>query len=225
MTYDRQSTYLTWGGTIGEAGDETWQCGVHLALNPSLDGPGLPTVAELESLMTDTLDDFHVDPVNRIGSFVKLAFVKAASLDPDGHYTANPVIYELDTIVSGPADPCRGGPQLAACVTLWSGQTLGKANYGRFYYPGWEAQIQAGSGRVVANDQANFANSAIQLVTDINTWAASALSSTARVRIMSKLGGGTTKRAAIVRVGDVKDTQQRRRRQIDEIYLAGPVPA
>ncbi len=217
MTYDRLSTYLTWGGDIGGTGEDHWQVGVHLAQTPSLDGPGLPDVTELGTLLAGPLTTFHAAASSWLSAGVTLGWAKAASIDAVGHYTTEPVYVTQTPVPGGSTGTLRGGPQVSACITLWSGQGLGQANYGRFYVPWWEAQVET-SGHVQTGPRDNMAENAASLVQDINAWAITALSASTRIMIMSKLGTGASKRAKYVKVGDVKDTQQRRRRQLAEQY-------
>jgi len=224
MTYDRLSTYLTWGGTIGSTSLDTWQCGVHLAQNPLLDAPGLPTTGELGTLLAGPLATFHEDPGTWISAGASLSWAKCAVIGTSGHYTGEAVNQTITAIPGGSTGTARGGPQLAACVTLWSGLTLGRANHGRFYVPWWEAQVDI-NGHVVDAQVLTMAANALVLVESINDWAGTVLAATARIRIMSKLGTGTTKLASKLRVGNVKDTQQRRRRQIPEVYTSASIAA
>src|SRR5436190_5515419 len=138
MTYDRKTTYLTWGGSIGTSGRETWQTGVHLGQSPSLDAPGLPTVAQLTDLVTNQLAPFHQDTAQYISPGCALTFAKAAVLDESGSYTTDPVTVNTAPYIGGGSAPNKGAPQLSMCITLWSGQGLGRANFGRLYMPWWE---------------------------------------------------------------------------------------
>lgn len=222
MVYNRFSTMLTWGGTIGTTGNEGWQCGVHLGLTGSTDGPGLPTHTELLALLNGALTDFHSNPAAWISPGAYLSWAKAAQLDNEGHYTAEPVLANTTAVPGASTAPPRGGPQVACCITLWSGASLGEANYGRFYWPWWEAQVTTG-GRVESTPLNAMMTNAMNLVDGINAWAATALTPSTRIVIMSKKGAGASKFPQYVRLGDVKDTQQRRRRQIAEQYASGPV--
>lgn len=222
MTYDRQSTYLTWGGTIGSSGADQWQCGLHLALNPSLDGPGLPTPAELETLLNGPISEQHTQTQIGIAPYCFLGWAKAASLDSMGAYTTDPVSATRIPVAGGSTAAAQGAPQVALVVTLYSGSQLGEANYGRYYLPWCELQL-GGDGKIPEAFTANVVGHAKTFVDGVNSWAASVLSAQARITIMSKKGAGTSKRPAVVRVGSVKDTQQRRRRQLTEIYATATI--
>jgi hypothetical protein len=222
MTYDRQSTYLTWGGLIGPAGEDTWQTGVHLALHPTLDGPGLPTAVQLLDVLNGPIKTFHTAPGAYIAGGCLLTWAKCAQLDNTGAYTAEPVYQAIGATFGGAVVAARGAPQVSMVITLYSGQSLGHANFGRLYMPWWEAQV-TDQGHVTPANTLTAADAAKTLIDGINAWAATALSATARVMIMSKVGGGQSKLPTTIRVGDVKDTQQRRRRQLREAYEIRPV--
>lgn len=214
MTYDRMQTKMTWGGAIGTQG-EIWQCGVHLALDPSLDGPGLPTNIEAIQLLDDVLSPFHSDATVNIDPGATLTYVKFATLDDEGAYTGEPLVQEQIAVAGGFTSTSRSGPQDAGVVTLWSGFTFGEANYGRFYVPWWQAQVD-GNGQVLDAQRDAFLSAAVTMLDGINAWAADVLSADCRIRNMSKVGTGTTKNVVYARAGLVKDTQRRRRNKIAE---------
>lgn len=222
MSYDRESIYLTWGGPMGGTGLDNWQCGVHLALAAPGGAPTLPSGADLLTLLAGPIKTFHTAAGTAIAVPCLLQWAKAARLDVNGHYVLEPVSATTGPWPGAKAAPYTGGPQLAAAITLWSGGSLGQANYGRFYVPWWEAACDS-TARVIAPAVTDMATAAVALVDGINTWAGTAIGVGARIRIMSKLGTGSTKLATKVRVGNVKDTQQRRRRQLTEVYSMGTI--
>ena len=222
MTFDRQSTYVTFGGNIGTGSEDHWQTGFHLALDPSLDGPGLPSTGEAEDLLDGPVTAIFNGTGVNLGSYVSLNWIKFASLDDTGAYTTDPVEVGKFPVAHGGVGTSAGGPQLAAVITFYSGSSIGNANYGRMYLPAWEATL-TDEGHVVASQVTTLKTAAVNFVNGVNSWAATALDTDARIRIMSKIGSGTTKAVTEVWVGDVKDTQQRRRRQLHEVYTKGTV--
>lgn len=219
MTYDRMSTYLTWGGRIGtDVGTrEVWQCGVHLTLDPSLDGPGLPTPAELDTLFSGVLSTFHSSGGLALAQGAVLEWAKAASLDTTGHETASPVVTTtaVSSVGGSVVAATTASPQDSLVLTFYSGSTFGRANYGRIYLPWWSSSVAHASGRATTGSAIIVAETWFD---GVNAWAATALSASAKIRIMSKLGAGTTKEVAFLKIGDVKDTQRRRRNRISESY-------
>lgn len=219
MSYNVQSLYLTWGGTLGTTtGPEIWQSGVHFAAPVGDPTPTLPSEASLAGLLSGAIAAFHADPDMWISSSAFLSFAKAALIDTDGSYITEAVQVE-DTPVAGGSTVTveRSGMQDATVVSLWSGLTLGRANYGRFYTPWSNAQITASTGKVASGIVDDMADAAQTFVNALNTWGAG-LADPGQVAILSKVGSGALKFPNFVRVGDVRDTQRRRRNAIDETY-------
>ena len=135
--YDRKLMYLTWGGQIGSAGSgsDIWQSGFHVGrLATGGDIPNL-SATNLQTILGSVISDFHVNPYTNICSGAVLKWAKCVRLKQDGSYDTEPVVAELATALPGAQTTVRGAPQLSMCVTLYSGQTLGQANFGRFYTP------------------------------------------------------------------------------------------
>lgn len=222
MAFDRYSNYLTWGGSIGSTGGEEWQCGLRLAIpDTNIPVPSLPDGAQMTALAA-AINDFHSGPM-LISSGARLEWVKVAPLNTAGEYTGDPVVYEYAApIPGGGAGNSAAGPQASVVVTLFSGSSFGRANFGRFYTPWNTATVQASDGLIVASLVTEMANAAAGFIADVNalvaTWAGA---NDQAVVIMSSEGAGTTKTPAEVRVGNVKDTQRRRRNRIPETYTVG----
>lgn len=223
MAYDRMFTRLTWGGRIGQLTEhDIWSCGVNIALTGSTDGPGLPTAGELQTLLDGALSTFHASTALQLSAGAVLLWAKAASIDPDGEYTAAPVTAET-TGVLGASTSGTDGPQSSLVVTLYSGSTFGLANYGRFYLPWCMLPVARTDGRISPTDVNGAAGVAETFLNALNAWAGVSLSPTARLHNLSSKGSGASKLVVRYRVGDVKDTQRRRRNRIDEHYASGPV--
>lgn len=222
MAYDRQHMYLTWGGRIGSdaASPEVWQCGVHLASSSAVGTPALPPLADLEDLYDDTILPYHAHASTAISAGAILMWAKAAALDVDGEYLADPVFYEGTDTPGGGSSDSSGAPQQALAVTLWSGGTFGTANYGRYYLPWSSATVLVATGRIDSTVLAGILTQTDNFLTEINTWAGGRFSTgTGAIRNMSSVGLGTTKAVTTIRLGDVKDTQRRRRNKLAEAYI------
>lgn len=223
MTYDRQSLYLTWGGAIGSAAGslETWQTGVHLT-NFETTVPPMPTQAQLQSLLDGVLTTFHSDGSISLSGGALLSWARTALLDVTGDYVpVNPILAERTPLPGGAGLTSAASPQDSLCITLYSGSTFGHANYGRLFMPWWSTNVSTITGRVLTSGLEIPCGA---LIDGINTWADGIVGGSAlRISIMSKIGSGTTKVPQFIRVGDVKDTQRRRRAQIREQYQQVPV--
>lgn len=222
--YKTPSLYVTWGGQIGSSGSgvDVWQTGIHVAAASSLISPLMPDAGDMETLYEDILTPFHSDINVGISQGAKLLWAKAAVIDRNGDYEGDAINHD-GAAVAGAVTTDRGGPQDSLVLSLWSGQALGKANYGRLYLPWNGIPVQATNGRISDGAATNASVAAGDLVDDLNTWVAGFNDAAYKVRIMSAVGTGTTKTPAYVRVGNVIDTQRRRRNKIVETYFATPV--
>lgn len=207
MPFPRAHLYLTWGGTAWLDG-EIWQCGVRI------DRPGLPDQATFESL-EPTIIEFHQSP-GLISSNVKLSWIKLAPIGTDGRYPEDgeAMLNDLDPVVSG----AFGGTayaQIACKVTLRTARRRGRAHVGGFYLP---APGMTPDGQGFATSYATNASIvAAAMLDDV------AATLAAPVVIGSALGAGRLEPVTAVVVGNVPDTQRRRRNALPETYST-PVP-
>lgn len=221
--YDRQSIYVTFGGSL--ATTEEWTTGLHYAHPEHGAGDHNVTTAEwaalvntatlmtdLETLLTTWFKSG--DGGSGIGGLATLSWVKLAWLDLDGHYLSDPpLVREFAPQLPPVATPHP--PQVSYVISLRSAGTLGDANYGRMYCPppfwlvgqsnGLASTSQATSARVAAKTMINGITAKLN----------GPVPGLAPV-IMSKKGIGTTKQVMRLGVGRVLDTQRRRRRSLDE---------
>ena len=217
MPFNQESLYLTWGGQIGTAGAGTdvWQCGLKI-VGPT---PGVlpsPNEANLADWYEDTVTPVHTSSATSISQAAVLKWAKAARIGTDGKYVSEPVVHE-GAPQQGYAGSTIASPQDAMAITLWSGLTLGKANYGRFYLPYSALPVALANAQIDSGSVAGLLAEAKTFLDETNVWADSFVGD-ARVVIMSSVGAGTTKVATTVRVGNVRDTQRRRRNGIPEAY-------
>ncbi len=223
MAYAAPYLYLTWGGRIGSAGSgvDVWQTGLKIGFASGATVPTQPGPSILQDLYDDTIVGFHGDAAMGISQGAVLMWAKAVLVDTAGHYLTEATNYD-GTGTPGGVTTDRGGPQDSLAVSLWSGGTLGHANYGRMYLPWNGFAIQSGDGRITNTQATNASIRAGDFVDDVNVWA-DGLATGMEVLILSKLGAGARKAPTFVRVGNVIDTQRRRRNRIKETYFATPV--
>ena len=113
-------------------------------------------------------------------------------------------------------------PQVALCVSLWSGQRFGRGNRGRLYLPTPSASV-GDSGLVDAGAVGFLRNVMARLLQDLTSAMQAAPNLGDVVPVIVSAGGtGTTPAPPITRaieqiaVGRVLDTQRRRRRSLEE---------
>lgn len=227
MTFPTRPVYLTWGGVLGSgSGFDVWQTGVHLASNgdPVLQ---VPDSAALQTLFDDVLSPFHSHADTGISAGCTLRWVKAARLKLDGTYDAEPSDFETTAPVAGATADSRTSMIESMVVSLWSGNTLGRANYGRLYIPWNSYPTNPGTGRISNAARTAMLARATELMGGINDWATTAIPGPppARIMIMSKLGAGEQREPAWLRVGDVVDVQRRRKDAVRELYETVAFPS
>jgi hypothetical protein len=228
MTYLSESIYLTWGGTAPStasvAGPEVWQCGVHYAPQVGMAGVG-PTFHGFS--MTDVaaaVQAFHTSATTYIASDVRLEWVKAAHLKTDGDYAGEPRVEAITPQVFGGGTFAPQVLQASIAVTLDSGTNLGRAKTGRFYLPC--PAVPRGTGSPFIGDL-NCTNIATNAQTMLKAIAGelTQVEQAYFLAVMSKIGTGTTKAVTSIKVGNVIDTQRRRRNAITERYFSVGFPA
>ena len=212
ITY-QEHVLVRWGGTIGE---DTWSCGVRMGASPGFDDAGWAAsiMDDLAALLTGLAGDSNAG----WNPLAKLVWVRANAIGTNGKYTQASTNYlELNPVVT-PAGTYIAPPQLAICVTLTTDVERGRAHSGRYYLPPNINTVDA-SGRIDHSKTQAMATRHAQFIADLGALG----NNSHRVRIMSALDG-TQNDVTGVKVGDVFDTQQRRRRQIAEVYSSAPVP-
>jgi hypothetical protein len=231
--YDRPHYLLSIGGSLLN-GLEEWQTGLRFAPESAYSESAL-----LDALagisVSDIFDDFSAvigTPTTTIQyhQSVVLTFAKLAVIKPDGHYADAPKIAEGHVTGTGTLS-APGVPQLAWVVTLGTGHKFGMAQKGRMYWPlpvTVTGTISATTGQIPTAHCEAFRD----LVATAITAAEGEVSTTlmpAFAAVMSKSGGvtapqapGTTNPITEVSVGNVIDTQRRRRGELQEMYSAVP---
>lgn len=222
MPYNREQIYLTWGGSLPSSasvtGDEIWQCGVRFA---SLGGTGTAMGGFNAFSLADVaaaIKAYHALSTVYIAQDVRLEWVKAAYLRTDGKYATDPRVegispFQLGGGGSGFLQPL----QASVAVTLWSGETLGRANYGRFYLPTPSLPRTLYTATMGVTNSANIATNTRNMLQTVDG-EISTLQWDWELAVMSSVGLGATKPVTEIKVGNVVDTQRRRRNAITESY-------
>lgn len=219
MPYPSRPLYVTWGGKIGagSSSEDVWQCGLHLGL-ASTAQPDMPNLAGLESLYDEVIAPYHADNDIKVSAGAVLQWAKAVVLTETGSYAGEPLVANGSDVGGGVSSP-YGAPQLSLAITLQSGQSLGKGNYGRYYLPWFAEPAAITNGRLpVAARDAVCVRSA-EFLESFDAWGTGSAGG-AQVMIFGKTGAGTKKVPVLLKVGDVIDTQRRRRNRIQEAYTA-----
>jgi len=161
----------------------------------------------MQALLTAT-DDYRAN-------YSRYDGVKLANIATDGSYATEP------TIVAS-TDNCAGAngtiaPQVSVVLSLRSGSTLGKGNYGRMFLP---YSGSPNSGPIMNTTQQDlFLTSGQTFIRAVNTAAGAVLTGSkvviaSQARAAQSLGDRVVTQVA---VGRVVDTQRRRRKSIPEL--------
>ena len=215
---------------------EQWACRFRYFIG-GIDGLGpdaeeSSVIAALyEGWIEDNINDVSTDLANwfsrndsKISTAAYLDFVKLNVVGSDGQYLSQGETH-VKTWASNAAPQgttAQTYPQNTVVVSLTTDVSRGKASRGRIYPPTGQI-VMATGGRL---DQAScqlMANSAATLLTDLANQPGIDLNNP-RVCVASDLGEpGPVNVVTGVEVGNVIDTQRRRRNALREIYSAATV--
>jgi hypothetical protein len=217
--YEHRIVKVTVSGTMLN-GAETWQTGWHMGF---LDQDATaPTQAFADLVRDKWALHMHTNADNRINSTFKFTEAKVALLNNLGKYQS------LDDVkvshpagtVSGPALDPPLPPQVALVATLIAGSGKGVAGKGRMYLPGVCQSID-GNGRVLTQICQNIANNLAAMFDALDS-SFDAPGHVVNASMGSKRGlyiDGRNVPVNGIRVGNVYDTQRRRRNGLQETYV------
>jgi len=216
MVYAHTVNRITLSGTMF-SGAEEWSTGFFLGQEGS-DAQEI-TQAGLDQIR-DAWAAFFNHSFSYISSSYRFTQAKSALIDTTGHTITSSVKYSYPTgNVIGSALSGTLPPQCALVVTLLSDRPRGIASKGRMYLPGFAGGI-TGSGKV---DSGVIGGIATNLKTFFDSFANDADVPDQLIlagKAKSALLAGTAQNDYVetIRVGDVVDTQRRRRNGLAEAY-------
>jgi len=216
MPYAFKVNRVTLQGT-SFSGEEIWSTGFYLG-NIAADAD-----APTESLATSIgalWQTFFTHTNSRVSSQFQCTEVKIAQLGTDGNTIPDSVKYfTYPAPISGIQGSTLYPPQVAMVATLVGPVARGLASKGRMFLPGISAAVTT-NGRISDLNRG-------ELATNVRTFirGVSDIAETDNVPILASQGrpgiGGTapiSREVVSVRVGNVYDTQRRRRNGLAEAY-------
>lgn len=223
MAFPTNYIKMTWGGTLA-AGQDIWSCGLYLDaglgnINP-IDEAQWAAIGELLPTYAAAVRQLHTDSDTRIPNGVRLEWVKLAYLDVNGSYKAEAHEHIYPTPVAGGGTP-NYVPQVACVVTLVSEKYKDPGKYNRFYLPaantstGGQYKMTAAETTGVAASAGAFIEALVQVYsgqTGDVTWGGNI------VPVVASKSYDKIMPVVSLRVGDVLDTQRRRRNKVYENY-------
>jgi hypothetical protein len=153
----------------------------------------------------------------RWADYSELTGIKLAAVGTDGTYLTDPVTFE--PVSKNTGDDTQVLPQSTIVVSLNTGLNLGGGNRGRMYLPHSRLDVDAGSPLINGAVTNMFAGGAKMFVNAVTAALNANVTATLFPAIMSQVGAGSSKGVTQVRVGDVNDTQRRRRNRLQETYV------
>lgn len=115
-------------------------------------------------------------------------------------------------------------PQSSIVLSTRSGSSAGSANFGRMYLPYTKFVSNSPFAKGNPIDVNNVAIAAAVFVNGCNTDLDAVVTQTAKATIMTQKVGATSKTINQIAIGDVVDTQRRRRNQLPEVYVFKTIP-
>jgi hypothetical protein len=202
-------------------GTEIWNTGFWLGTDTTAAGP--PTQAEADAIKT-AWNTFFVNGTSKIYSSYKCDGIKVAWVMEDGTSDASYTKYSYyTTAISGTStDTLMMPPQISLAATLTSAKARGFGSKGRMYLPGVNAPILS-TGKITTGTVAAIAGNLKTFFDAVN--ASASVPHNVILNATASTKAGSTHDAEIwevtgVKVGDVYDTQRRRRNQLAESYSA-----
>lgn len=223
-------TLVAFGGTVGSAPyQDVWQCGIRLVAHDYVvggSGGPLNDPASYLGAITSPLNSWWSTPVTSTANWgtlrndAKLSWVKVNNIAPSGKYAdpANVHTYTYASPASGNGTP-QMPPMITIAASFSTDRARGRASKGRIYLPlapGWVS-----TPYIAPNDQANIL-AKVQALLHIFTSTSTTLDATPRPAVCSKLDGSVGIINGI-RIGNVVDTQRRRKNAFAESYSVGPL--
>lgn len=209
------------------AGTEEWSTGFFMgSATADAADPGSTTAAAIAPFWTT----FFQAATSRIATTYKTDSIKVSQLETDGDVDLDMIdIYDYPSAIAGVQSGAVFPPQITLAATLTSDFQRGLAAKGRMYLPGVQAVVNTGTGKISTTDAAGIATNLKTFFDAVN----GSIDIPGTVILASKgrklngpgpgeysYIGGRSASVTGLRVGDVFDTQRRRRGDLAEAYSA-----
>lgn len=224
-----RTTRVTISGTFG-GGVEEWSTGFWFGAEN--EDAALPDQALADGIKTAWVA-FFTNNNSQISPNWQTTLVKCASHGTDGKSDANDTIYAAVSPAAGGTIGSTFPPQVSLAVTLTSNIARGLASKGRMYLPGvgmgidGSGKTNPGATQALADQVKTFFNAVNSLPANNVVVLAShgQLTKNAAGEWIPKVGGYGPVNKAVqgIKVGNVYDTQRRRRNGLTESYEVRPL--
>jgi hypothetical protein len=223
MPYLHRVTRATISGT-SYGGAEIWSTGFYIG-NVAADAT-MPTQAQADQIR-DAWRTFFTNSTSKFSNSWQSTLVKVSSIGTDGKSNVADTVFSDFSPAAVGATPERMPPQVSLVASLQGVSPRGVASKGRMYLPGIAAALGS-DGKISSVDQGNIATNFQTFLQAVNAFAG-----TPNVVMLAsegslnrdgtpRVGGSGPKNSQVinVRVGNVYDTQRRRRNGLAEVYIS-----
>lgn len=203
-------------------GAEEWSTGFFLG-NAGADP--LPPTALGAQVIRDAWKTFFELAGNQISYLWKTTGVKIATLNTDGTTVTDSVQTSYyGTAIQGGYGTAGNAPQVALVASLQSAPGTGLGRKGRMFIPGVGSPIGT-DGHIVQTTPTSIANTLATFFNGLNASfdVGDQVVLASKGRTPPAVGAGITRPVESLRVGNVLDTQRRRRNQLVETYSTAAV--
>lgn len=210
MVFPKQVVKVQFLGDCYNQGEE-WSTGFYMA--PLSGNAVLP--GNWAQLVSTHWQTFFTAANTSISSRYRTVSIKANLLNADGKQATNPTqefFYATPIVGTGAGSPMP--PQLSVVASLRTDVPRGDATHGRMYLPGVNASVDA-DARISSTVATNIANGLKTLIDGVNGQTGGG---GLRVMLASSREFGTLRQVSKVLVGNLYDTQRRRRNGLQEGY-------
>lgn len=226
MPYDREFLKVTFGFSIFGT-EEIALTGFSVTDPASLTFDAAAALAEIDiSVLGPQLEVEMFTLLNsanmKWADYSRINYVRIAAVDTTGLEIGDPKIH--DDLTPGAGNNAEVLPQSSIVASLRSGVKTGTANYGKMYLPHTVMFLTANTPHASPTELAAFLGEFQVFVNDCNTHFDAQVTQSVFISNLSKIGTGTTKKVAEVALGDVNDTQRRRRNKLPELYQFQDIP-
>jgi hypothetical protein len=186
-----------------------------------VDGPGLQTfdpLSYMKDYVQPTLEAYL--STSSFSSTTTLEFLKLSPIGPDGLVIGGRTCLSMaNTSLTGAQTGDRLPPQLSLGVS-WQTPVIGRRGRGRIFLPSNAASQLTSAGRMSSTPQGAAKDAAVTMLEGLAYQAVGGSGPNVQPIVT---GDPWTNYGVItgVRVGDVLDTQRRRRDQLAETYVSG----
>lgn len=217
MAYAYKVNRITFHGTSFDGGEE-WSSGFYMGYTDQ--DASAPTEGDL-AFVAGVWETWFEASASKVSSAWKTVGCKSALLNVNGTTDLDNVVYfNYPAPITGGYTGGQHPPQISLVVTLKSGIPRGLGANGRMFLPGISQGIQS-NGKIIDVARDEMADQLQDLFDGINTaWNTGYLINASQGRTVAPTSPPLNAKIETIKLGNVYDTQRRRRNQLSEAYAS-----